>query len=121
MNESMVLRHALVSIFVAVAFAAVLVASFALNPWLAWLIGITAATLLTFGYDKVIAGSKWTRVPEVVLLLLTGMGGTLGATVGMFAFHHKTSKASFQMRFWLIVLLQIILIVTYLVWVSYRP
>ena len=79
----------------------------------AWLIAITAITFLTYSYDKAIAGSQATRVPEKVLLALAWCGGTLGAGLGMWIFHHKTAKESFQSKFTLLLLVQIALVVTY--------
>jgi len=80
---------------------------------LCWLISITLATFLTYGYDKAIAGSRRTRVPERVLLALTFAGGTLGALLGMGLFRHKTIKGSFRTKFWLVVAAQAILVVLY--------
>lgn len=82
---------------------------------LSWLIAITLVTFLAYGYDKAIAGSKWTRVPEKVLLALTFAGGTIGALVGMQLFHHKTAKAGFRLKFWLVAIAPIVLIVAYYV------
>lgn len=73
-----------------------------------WLLSVTCTTLLTYGYDKLIAGTGATRVPEKVLLTLAFAGGTIGAIAGMRLFHHKTSKESFLERFWLIVAVQIV-------------
>lgn len=91
--------------------------TFLLRAWLpaldwvqAWLLVITAVTILTYGYDKMVAGSGATRVPERVLLVLSFAGGTAGALAGMRLFHHKTSKESFLERFWLVVALQIVII-----------
>lgn len=85
-----------------------------LDPVLAWLLSITIFTVLTYGYDKAIAGSRRTRVPEKVLLLLALLGGTLGALAGMEIFRHKTDKASFQRKLVAIVAVQVILIAAYL-------
>lgn len=78
-----------------------------------WLVAINLVTFLAYGYDKVIAGSERTRVPEKVLLLLTFAGGTIGALVGMPLFHHKTAKGRFRLKFWLVVAAQIALLVVY--------
>ena len=80
-----------------------------------WLIGITLATFLTYGYDKVIAGSERTRVPEKVLLALAISGGTVGALAGMQLFRHKTAKESFRLKFLLVIVVQIALIAAYYV------
>jgi uncharacterized membrane protein YsdA (DUF1294 family) len=78
-----------------------------------WLIAITLVTFLAYGYDKAIAGSGWTRVPEKVLLVLAIAGGTIGALVGMRLFRHKTSKESFRVKFLLVIVLQIALVAAY--------
>ena len=73
-----------------------------------WLLAVTGITFLTYGCDKVIAGTGATRVPERVLLILAFVGGTVGALLGMRLFHHKTSKESFLERFWLVVAVQVV-------------
>ena len=75
-----------------------------------WLIAITLVTFLAYGYDKAIAGSGWTRVPERVLLILAISGGTIGALAGMRLFRHKTAKESFRTKLLLVILLQVALI-----------
>ena len=76
-----------------------------------WIIGVSLASFGTYGYDKSIAGRGVTRVPEVVLHLLTAVGGTIGSFAGMQIFRHKTQKKSFQLVFWVIVVIQIVVIV----------
>jgi len=85
------------------------------TPLLAWLIGVNLVTLLSYGYDKAVAGGTQLRVPEAVLLGLALIGGSPGAFVAMLLFRHKTSKAAFLAPFALIVLLQAVLIVALLV------
>ena len=82
-----------------------------LHPLLVWLACSTVVTLAAFGYDKAIAGSKRTRVPEIVLLALTFFGGTLGALIGRVLFRHKTRKSSFVRSFWAVIGIQILLLV----------
>lgn len=82
----------------------------------AWLIAINVVSFLTYGYDKRIAGSERTRVPETILLALVLLGGTVGALLGMLLFRHKTRKWRFQIKFWLMFLLQFALFVAYWVW-----
>ncbi len=84
------------------------------TPLLAWLIAINLIALLTYGYDKSIAGGSATRVPESVLLGLALAGGSPGAFVAMLLFRHKTSKPPFLIPFALIVLLQGALIVAWI-------
>jgi uncharacterized membrane protein YsdA (DUF1294 family) len=109
-----------VVLFAIVTFGLALVAAAALwwlvdwfDPIAAWVIAVTVVTFLTYGYDKAIAGSGRTRVPERVLLALTFAGGTVGALVAMPLFHHKTVKGEFRLRFWLVVAVQIVVIVVY--------
>jgi uncharacterized membrane protein YsdA (DUF1294 family) len=45
-----------------------------------------------------------------VLHLLTALGGTLGSFAAMQIFRHKTRKKSFQLVFWAIVAVQIVVI-----------
>jgi uncharacterized membrane protein YsdA (DUF1294 family) len=100
---------------VAIILALMLWGLLSLDPLLSWLIAINLIAFLMYGYDKRIAGSGRMRVPEALLLALAYTGGSLGALAGMYFFHHKTSKTSFQARFWLIVAIQIVLIAFYVV------
>jgi uncharacterized membrane protein YsdA (DUF1294 family) len=76
-----------------------------------WIIAVSVASFFTYGYDKSIAGRGATRIPEVVLHLLTALGGTLGSFAAMQLFHHKTQKKSFQLVFWAIVVIQVVVII----------
>lgn len=101
-----------------VAAVVVTVALFLLTPSapvLAWLIAMNLVALLAYGYDKAIAGSGQMRVPEVVLLGLALLGGSLGAFAGMVLFRHKTSKPAFLVPFFLIVVLQVAVLIAWLV------
>ena len=89
--------------------------------WLqAWLATITGVTFLTYGYDKLVAGTGATRVPEKVLLALAFAGGTVGALLGMRLFHHKTSKESFLERFGLVVAVQAVAVAGWYVFLAPR-
>lgn len=70
----------------------------------------TLITFLTFGLDKWFAKRGKRRIDESILLLLTFMGGTFGAILGMVFFKHKTSKKSFFLKVCLVVVVQIVLI-----------
>ncbi len=100
--------------------AIALYAGFVANPGIAWLLAVNVVTLLAFGYDKSIAGSKRQRVPEMVLLGLALVGGTPGAILGMQWFRHKTAKASFRRKFWLVVGFQLVVLVGYWGWAAVR-
>lgn len=66
-----------------------------------YLLLINLITFLVFGWDKWKA--KWKehhesarRVPEKTLFVLSAMGGSIGALLGMNVFHHKTLHKSFR-------------------------
>ena len=63
---------------------------------LLWLAAVNSATLCVYGADKRRARKgKW-RVPEKVLFLLPLLGGSVGALLGMYLFHHKTKHWYFR-------------------------
>lgn len=84
---------------------------------LAWpLAGLAALNLATMGvyaWDKHHARQGGRRVPERVLLGLALIGGTLGATVGMLALRHKTSKPPFLLAFAGVVAVQALALVAW--------
>jgi uncharacterized membrane protein YsdA (DUF1294 family) len=80
-----------------------------LDPLLAWLAAMTLMTFLAYAYDKWAACVGRGRVAEVDLLVLTLMGGTLGAALAMRLVRHKTSKLPFRRRFGLVMCLQALL------------
>jgi uncharacterized membrane protein YsdA (DUF1294 family) len=53
-------------------------------------------------------GGKW-RIPEKTLFLLALIGGSLGTTIGMHAFHHKTKHWYFKFGMPLIFIIQLVL------------
>lgn len=75
--------------------------------WLiAALLGMNVTAFGFYGYDKSRARSRGSRVPENTLHFLAFAGGSPGALLGQTVFRHKTRKRSFQVIFWLIVVLQ---------------
>ena len=78
-----------------------------------YLLGINAVTFIVYGIDKYKAKkAKW-RIPEATLLLLAGLGGSIGAWMGMKVWHHKTMHKKFKYGIPAILLIQIALM-TYL-------
>ena len=79
---------------------------------LAWLVAVNAVAFVTFWYDKRIAGTGKTRVPELVLVALAFAGGWMLAYIAMRIFHHKTGPNSqdFRNKFWGSVILELVII-----------
>lgn len=80
-----------------------------------WLAVINLAAFLVFGLDKWKAKRKEKResvrrVPERTLFLLAGLGGSVGALLGMKVFHHKTLHKSFRFGIPAILILQVLLV-----------
>ena len=74
-----------------------------------YLLGINLLTFLVYGMDKWKARrDKW-RVPEATLLMMAALGGSVGALLGMFVFHHKTKHKKFLIGVPLILLAQLAL------------
>lgn len=87
------------------------------SPWgwlIIWLVLINLVTFFVFGWDKFKAKYKEKhetarRVPEKTLFLLAGLGGSVGALLGMRVWHHKTLHRSFRLGIPAILLLQVLL------------
>jgi len=106
-RRTTVQRYALPALLAAAALFGVLWLVLHMHPYLAWLTATGLLALLLFRLDKLQAGLGGDRVPEVVLHMLTLLGGFSGTALGMFAFprRHKTRKLSF----WLVLLVSIII------------
>lgn len=87
------------------------------NPWALlgiYLLVMNLVTFLVFGLDKWKAKRKEKResvrrVPEKTLFLLSALGGSLGALLGMRVWHHKTLHKSFRFGIPVILFLQILI------------
>ena len=56
---------------------------------------INTITFIIYGLDKYLAIKKLYRISEKILLLLSILGGFIGALISMSLFHHKTKKVKF--------------------------
>lgn len=78
-----------------------------LIPW--WLtdvhLGMSLIAFVAYGLDKSKAQRGEWRTPEATLHFFALAGGWPGALMGQRVFRHKTSKVSFQVMFWFIVVL----------------
>ncbi|OOV28668.1 hypothetical protein BXU11_01575 [Flavobacterium sp. LM5] len=75
-----------------------------------FLLLINIFAFFVIGYDKIVTHKHKRRIPETTLLTFVFFGGTLGSGLAMLLFRHKTRKTSYLLKFWLIVILQIMAI-----------
>lgn len=73
------------------------------------LINFIAFLSMYIDKKKAIKG-KW-RIKESTLLMLALVGGSVGAIIGMYAFHHKTQKPRFFLGIPIIIVLQILIVI----------
>lgn len=75
----------------------------------AWVITLylvaSVVTFVFYAMDKSAAGKDGRRAPESTLHLLSLLGGWPGALIAQRLLKHKSTKASFQMMFWITVVL----------------
>ena len=76
-----------------------------------YLLVINAVAFIVYGIDKLKARKGRWRIPETTLLLLAIVGGSIGAWLGMKAWHHKTMHLKFKYGLPAIILLQLALAV----------
>ena len=77
---------------------------------LIYLAVVNILTIIVFGVDKMNAKSNRQRVRIVTLLGLAFIGGSVGALIGMYGFHHKTKKAYFTVGVPLILLMKVVVL-----------
>lgn len=83
---------------------------------LIYLAVMNVVTFFMYGVDKWKAKrSKW-RVSEAVLILMAVLGGSVGAWLGMKAWHHKTQHKKFRYGLPFILIAQIAIVI----WIAYR-
>ena len=77
---------------------------------LIYLVVINVVTLVAYGIDKINSMEGRSRIRIITLLGLAFIGGSIGALIAMYAFHHKTHKDYFTVGVPLILIMQIVLI-----------
>lgn len=81
-----------------------------LHPLAAYLAAINLTAFLLYGVDKLCAVRHWQRIPELLLHFIAFAGGSPGALLGQQVYNHKISKLKFILFYWLIVILQMLLL-----------
>lgn len=79
-----------------------------------YLIIVNILSLLLMKIDKTKAIKRKERIPEIVLITISFLGGSIGSIIGMYLFHHKTQKLKFQILIPVSLVLTIIIILNYL-------
>ena len=80
--------------------------------WLSiYLIVLNIISFGIYGYDKHCAAINRWRVSEFTLLAIAAGGGSLGALLAMYGFHHKTRHLKFQVCVPLFLTLHILLLI----------
>lgn len=74
-----------------------------------YLIIVNYIAFSLFHLDKKRARKNMRRISEKNLLTICAFGGSFGAWLAMKNFNHKTSKTSFKIPFYIIVVIQLIL------------
>lgn len=72
------------------------------------------------GIDKHKAKAGSYRIPEATLFILALIGGSIGSTVGMFFFRHKTRHWYFVVFMPAILILQVIAVIAVCYFVNFR-
>lgn len=73
-----------------------------------YVIVINLVGFFMMGIDKLKARKHRRRIPERTLLIISIVGGSVGAFVGMYTFRHKTRHNTFVIGIPVIIALQII-------------
>lgn len=87
----------------------------ALIQWIFWMVNVI--TFFVYAWDKRKAIYHQSRIPEVVLLLLAFIGGSVGAMCAMFFFRHKIKNPKFYITVPILLIIQLA-IYGYLCWVG---
>ena len=76
-----------------------------------YIIFINIITFILFAIDKLKAIKEKSRVRNKTLFTLAILGGSIGAFLGMYTFHHKTKTWYYKYGIPLIIILQMIIII----------
>jgi uncharacterized membrane protein YsdA (DUF1294 family) len=70
-------------------------------PWyVSWPLVMTVVTFVLYVFDKLQAGKGGLRVPELVLYMLSLLGGFVGGFAAMLMVRHKTQHGMFWVAQW---------------------
>jgi len=91
--------------------------TFSLTYFEIYFISVSFLSFTIYTYDKIQAlknSKNITRISENKLLFSSFIGGTIGSVLSMLLFWHKIKKPSFMIKFFLVVILQVVAIFLYI-------
>ena len=74
-----------------------------------YMIAINLFTFFLFGFDKQKAKRGLWRISEKILLFFSAIGGSIGALIGMYIWHHKTKHAKFYLGVPILLVIQVVI------------
>lgn len=75
-----------------------------------WYAAASVVAMIVYRRDKSAAQRGQQRTPETTLDIIALLGGWPGALLAQALFRHKSSKTAFQLRFWIIVVVNVALL-----------
>lgn len=80
-----------------------------------YIVGINILEFMLMGIDKYNAIKKNQRIPEITLIMISLLGGSLGGIIGMLIFRHKTKKIKFKLLFPIFLAIHIYFLIDYII------
>ena len=72
-----------------------------------YLLIVNVLAFIIYGFDKYQARKAGRRIPEATLLIWAGIGGSIGAWMGMKLWHHKTLQKKFKYGIPILITMQV--------------
>ena len=72
---------------------------------------VNVLAFIIYGFDKYQARKAGRRIPEATLLIWAGIGGSIGAWMGMKLWHHKTLHKKFKYGIPILITMQVAFVV----------
>ena len=76
-----------------------------------YLLIVNVLAFIIYGFDKYQARKAGRRIPEATLLIWAGIGGSIGAWMGMKLWHHKTLHKKFKYDIPILITMQVAFVV----------
>ena len=76
-----------------------------------YLLIVNVLAFIIYSFDKYQARKAGRRIPEATLLIWAGIGGSIGAWMGMKLWHHKTLHKKFKYGIPILITMQVAFVV----------